>query len=120
MKPFDPSKPVRTRSGRAARIIATDLANRAGASRIAAAVMQDAGFESTLVVHSDGRVHRFGDTSFEDLVNVPEKHVRWASIYMWQGGMSVWLNRTREDADENAKDGRIACIRIEFEEGEGL
>ena len=50
----------------------------------------------------------------------PEKVVRWVNVYP---GVQVWLEgvwNTKEDADRNSISNRIACIRIEFEEGEGL
>lgn len=52
-----------------------------------------------------------------DLVNISEKIERWVNIYSREYG-----HATKEEADAcagNAKD-RIACIPIEFTEGEGL
>jgi hypothetical protein len=49
-----------------------------------------------------------------DLIEVKPKHVRWININPDSGFP------TRKDADLVAWNKRMACIRIEFEEGEGL
>jgi hypothetical protein len=55
------------------------------------------------------------DLSFEWRVK-PEKIVRWVNLYTDH----VCLYFTKDEADAGANRHRIACIRIEFEEGEGL
>jgi hypothetical protein len=57
-----------------------------------------------------------------DLVEVKSKHVRWINLYN-----PIGFHHTRESADEagQSRDSslagrRIACLRIEFEEGDGL
>lgn len=117
MKTFDPSKPVQTRGGRKARIVCADVK---GDKPIIAVLTKDDGAEYAERFRADGAMHNRpwpveGPT---DLVNVPEKHVRWVNAYA-SGSASVGY-RTREDADLYAGRQRIACIRIEFEEGEGL
>lgn len=44
----------------------------------------------------------------------PQKHKRWVNIYYTN------LFEKKEHADDGASSFRIACIEIEFEEGEGL
>jgi len=48
------------------------------------------------------------------LVNTPIKHKRWVNIY------PSTVHATREEADSGAARNRIACIEVEFEEGEGF
>lgn len=43
----------------------------------------------------------------------PQKLKRWVNVYSD-------THATREDADRGADGDRIACIEIEFEEGDGL
>ncbi len=64
------------------------------------------------------QIDRYGKSSrWQDVENIPEKLVRWVNLY--EGGAGA-AHITHELADQNAGIGRIACIRIEFEEGEGL
>lgn len=48
----------------------------------------------------------------------PQTHVRWMNVYpcMEYGT----LHMTEKEADQAATGIRIACIRIEYEDGEGL
>ena len=52
-----------------------------------------------------------------DLVDVPVKHTRWINVY---NGNIYHTHPTRKEADEYGGTNRIACIKIEYEEGEGL
>jgi hypothetical protein len=114
---FDPTKPpFRTRNGRPARIICTD--RRGEDDPILALVDNGNGGEELNSYKSNGR-YLFGRETEHDLVNVPQKRKRWLNIY--RGNYSGELCPTRDEADANAVIGaRIACIEIEFEEGEGL
>lgn len=66
--------------------------------------------------------------SIHDLVEVKEKQVRYVNIYINKGatdkyrtpGENAYFYNNRHEADINANHNRVACIRIEFEEGEGL
>lgn len=52
------------------------------------------------------------------LENVPEKHVRYFNVYA-RGYCGVSrLKESRAEADAVAGNGRIACVRVEFEEGQ--
>ncbi len=113
-KPFDPSKPVQTRDGRKARIIATD---RQGHEPLIALVTEPQGHECIYAFQPSGVCHPRAPGHADDLVNIVEKHVRWINIY--NGGCSV-PHKTKPEADLNAAGSRIACLRVEFEEGEGL
>jgi hypothetical protein len=59
-------------------------------------------------------VPSFDHTELEWRVK-PMTHVRWVNIYQETGSYA-----TRWDADTFAASSRIACLRIEFTEGEGL
>lgn len=48
----------------------------------------------------------------------PKKRVVWVNVYPYTDGARCY--ETREKADRIASSDRIACIRVEFEEGEGL
>ena len=118
MRKFDPTKPVQTRDGRKARIIATDASDPH--FPIVALLTQKAGGERPERYTFAGRYY-FGDDILRptDLVNVPpEKYVRWLNLYARPGLFTNHISR--EEADKHARPDRIACIRIEFEEGEGL
>ncbi len=120
-KPFDPTKPVQTRDGRKARILATD---KTGGQPIIALVQDPLSrccqpHEIAESFCSDGRYFPYGtDESSKDLVNIPQKIVQWINIYKKTGVGCA--HATREEADNIAMIDRVACIRIEVEEGEGL
>ena len=52
------------------------------------------------------------------LENVPKKHVRYLNVYKTPDGEITWLKESRARADAVAGNGRIACVRVEFEEGQ--
>lgn len=74
-----------------------------------------------------GRWNERTGENARDLVNIPEKHVRWVNVFGVAGtlGLSDPF-RSKEEADGSVRHmpisaaNRTACIRIEFEEGEGL
>lgn len=51
------------------------------------------------------------------LVNVKETITRWVNFYPTR---YPWDYNTKDEADKNAAPNRIACIKVEFKEGEGL
>lgn len=113
-KPFDPSKPVQTRDGKAARIIATD---KKGQFPIVALLTMPDGNEELFSVTRDGRSSTTMHLSSFDLINIPEKHTVWLNCYLGHCGD---FYPTREAADLGRSSNRIACVKVEFEEGEGL
>ena len=52
------------------------------------------------------------------LENVPEKHVRYFNVYIYGDTEVSRLKESRARADAVASNGRIACVRVEFEEGQ--
>lgn len=53
-----------------------------------------------------------------DLIPVPKKRTVWVNVY----GVNdiVLCGSTKDTAERCAAPGRIACVSLEFEEGEGL
>lgn len=116
-KSFDPTKPVKTRAGVPARVIAT---NAKGDQPIIALV-EEQGEEIPRSFTTDGFFFPTRKESSTDLVNVPppKKTIKvWVNIY--DGGISP--HQTQEIAELRATDRRLACkeITIEYTEGEGL
>ena len=116
---FDPTKSVQTRDGKPARIICTDAKNADGRPMIVL-VEVPKGHETAISYAANGRYaaekHDF------DLINVPQKHKRWLNIYSGTNWPFLGTHfATRAEADQEAyPNTRIACIEIEFTEGEGL
>lgn len=77
-------------------------------------------YEAVLFACEDGRVD-----DYRSIVNVAQKHAIWLNCYAGDDGEVAhchWHD-SREGADHWASlncNRRIACIRIDFEEGEGL
>ena len=65
--------------------------------------------------YSDGRVCRLSSNG-HDLM--PQKKVAWLNIY--PEGVVYGEYESKACADMGACPDRIACIRVEYEEGEGL
>lgn len=107
---FDPTKPVQTRCGYPARILATDVR---GKFPVIAAV-EKGGTETVFQFGLDGDCD---ETTRLDLINIPQKHVRWVNVYATRADA---VHKSKDLADAYCSHDRIACIRIEFQEGEGL
>ena len=82
MKPFDPTKPVQTRSGKKARIICTD--RRGHNERPIIALVDHGGNETVLSYYPDGTLE--GDDN--DLVNIPETVTVWITVHRIEGGFN--------------------------------
>lgn len=79
MSSFDPTKPVQTRDGRKARIIATDAKLTDGRS-IIALVERTNGGEMARYVYEDGSWFGSYVTDPSDLINVPEETVEYRTV----------------------------------------
>ena len=125
-KPFDPTKPVQTRDGRPARIVAQGL--KSHYSIIAVITEPDGGERA--ITHTAEGVYRSGSSEpgLNDLINVPEKRrIKGFFNLYYEQYVSVPIgpvfHPTRELADSRAgSNPRFACIPvdIEVEEGQGL
>ncbi len=78
---FDPTKPVRTRDGRPARIVVTDLKGFYE-DTILALVKSPSGREYTYTYTADGSYVRDDTISPHDLINVPERTETFQNVYL--------------------------------------
>lgn len=111
---FDPTKPVQTRDGHAARILCTDLKNRS--TPIIAAITNYADIEEVVHRYSNGT--QSIDSAFEtlkDLVNVPV--VRYEFQNVWDGQRKTHWRYDAYDACRVAgqnQPGSFGVIRFTF------
>ena len=116
-EPFDPTKPCQTRAGVKVRILCT----YAGGEYPIAGLVQglnDIAYRWT----SDGKFLTNGKLKDNDLINIPEKRKVWVNVY--RDGQFVMFGKEQTckcDCDNQTGGGdRIACVKVEFTEGEGL
>ena len=119
MKEFNPKEPVQFRHApEQVRVVATDLKD----DRPIVIAVTVAGKETIRYRYADGRVISGRENPY-DLVNVPKKYEVWINFYDDVGdprGYDSYSYSSRAIADESADSTRIACIRVEFTEGDGL
>lgn len=118
-KPLDLSKPVQTRDGRKARIICTDL--KCPDFPIVAAFQLTGSFneEVSSTFRRDG-TFLSGTQTVSDLINVPEKREVWINFYPKEEGRLPRVHDTKSDADKHASKDREACVKVVYQEGDGL
>jgi len=110
---LDLNKPVQIRDGRKARIICTD---RAGNYSIVALVGD---IEDIEIFTEKGQIRVGRDNQPGDLINVPEKHVRYLNVYSIGGKLGPFESfRTASEAEKMRGSNCIACKRVEFKEGQ--
>jgi len=119
MKTLDLTKPVQTRNGLPARILITDFKHKE--YTVAAAVTKD-GKEQLYTYDKTGRfMHECRHEL--DLINIPVEITKTSWLNVYSNDLLIdCLHSTREQADMQACDGRIACIPVTYTytEGEGL
>lgn len=121
---IDFSKPVQTRDGRPARILATDL--RHPDYSVVAAVSDGNNLEEIIRFTPEGSFWKARGGRPEpdraDLVNVPRKIGReiWVNVYPTDD--SYGAMKSKAVADQWAGGTRIACVKvvIDCNEGDGL
>lgn len=119
MKKLDLTKPVQTRDGRPARILATDV--RHAIYPVVAVVTHPDGGEAIIVATREG--HYFSDYSHPshlDLMNVPETKVLELWVVVHSCGTRTF-HRSYEDARAQllpANGGTIIHVKQEYIEGE--
>ena len=118
-KEFDPTKPCATVDGRKAKVMAVDVDGGNDGPLIAARIANRVAALGEYIALFYPNGSAFGFDAQEGLVNVPEKIVRYVNWYETGNSAFVTSYASRRDA-ENAAAGwhRIACIRVEFEEGQ--
>ena len=115
MKKLDPTKPVQLRDGRQVRNVCWDYLLSNGMIGISAIVRtNDNEHDFYQLWYSNGIAYQGMSDNSNDLINVPERIKGWVNIY------SNSIHSTKQDADNNAGKGRIACTYIDIPEGEGL
>ena len=125
MKPFDLEKakagePVMTRDGCKARVICFDRED-VDFPLVALVTDPESGTEILETYRADGRYTIAVAVTDPDLVMAPVKKEGWMNIYSRDGGVFASVRggpffATKELADENTNDNRIACMRVEWEE----
>lgn len=118
MSKIDWTKPLETLSGYPVlEVLATDLS-----PPFTHCIKLDLDGEKTVRrCMPDGKVyHDLSDSQF-NLRNVPERSECWVNVYRrTDGDLSFVVKHTRKMADVHASPGRIACVHVEFKEGDGL
>lgn len=114
MKNLDITKPVQTRDGKPARIVSTKLGDTYPLGVIATYPDGKEVFYTCVI---NGKYNAISSYSVLDLINVPEKRAVWLNIYE---NNFVIMHTNKESCDSLASPGRIACIEVEFEVGQGL
>lgn len=112
---FDPTKPVQTRNGRKARIICTDLQYDVSSTRILALITDSEGSEIVKLFKMQGQ-NNYGAANENDLINVPEKLVRYIGI--WNQGYTGFSYITPHEARSKwsgYSTPPIAVARVEIE-----
>lgn len=108
---IDWTKPIETMDGCPARVIATDIK---GDCPILIAKMKSDGTEIVALLDKMGR---YLPTLGQAVRNIPPAPVvRYFNVYSdYRVGVG---HNTRKKADYNAMPDRIACVRVEFKEGQ--
>lgn len=121
-KPIDVTKPVQTRSGLKVRLIETNLNNRK--RKLAGVLTMADGEEFVASWNVDGRAGEFGVDPL-DLVQAPVPRKGWMNVYdstSTPGIMNAVIFPTKEQADRPPRQPgrrRIACVLVDFIEGQG-
>jgi len=111
---IEAGKKYRTRGGDEVEVLRTDL--KRGDPVLAVLTSKVGGYQEAVYYYSDGS-YCPDERSPSDLISeIKPKRVVWMNVY--QECCTSYGFSTREEADDYAGDGRIACVRVEFEEGQ--
>ncbi|MDE2105110.1 MAG: hypothetical protein KGL39_48170 [Patescibacteria group bacterium] len=113
---LDLTKPMQTRDGRKARLLASDLKSQ---FQLVFVITDKDGNEHVGERYADGR-YSSGYDRPHDIINVPEPpkvHVEYRNCYQ-RGVLNYYGYPSRVEADKEAGPNRIACIRITWTEGQ--
>jgi hypothetical protein len=108
---FDPTKPVQTRDGRPARILAQDLVHPN--YTYVAAIMREDGCESAIVLNQYGRQWA-GVERPSDLINIPERVTKYLNLYKNNGGGRY--HSSLEEASDNRCTAIHGILALTFED----
>lgn len=117
---IDLTKPITTRDGQPVTILKTNLKTTTNYTILGYATAKD-GTHTVCVWDPQGRVS-FGRETNNDLINKPKVIKGWVNVYpMFSNASRVLvLHPTREIADDQSNEDRVACIYVEWQEGTGL
>jgi len=121
MKELDKDRPVQLRDGRQVRNICWDYQLSRGLIGVSAICRSKDGSRDYWQEWTmDGYLYPpCNGISPDNLINVPKRIKGWLNVY--GEGAIVQFHETKEMADKYAsKQGRIACIKINYTVGEGL
>ena len=120
-------EPIQTRNGMKVEIQKMDLKDKGGvlaAYPVLAIVTDSDGSELVVCYTLQGKFAARDESEHDlDIINVPKKREMWMNVYpiRYENQQpEVYFHPTKEDADRTAGNDRVACIRIEYAEGEGL
>ena len=116
---IDINKKYRTRDGREVRIYATDGGGR---NPVHGSIKEEDGWIFQ-VWPQNGRYFEDDDEDYRiDLIEVRHRHKRTVWLNVYEDDLDAYTAASKKNADENASEDRIACIKVklDFEEGEGL
>ena len=110
---IDINKKYQTRGGRPVELLTTN----ARGERPVVGYIGD--WDNLIRWSLDGTNNSYSYLKAFDLVEVKPKpkpkRVMWLNVYPDD---DAYMPRTRKDADDSSRGGRIACLKIEFEEGQ--
>ncbi len=112
---LDINKPIQTRDGRPVEI----LTFKGRSSRYP--IVGYVGDSTDTYTWTVDGTYLVGDVKPTDLVNTSQKHIGYANVYLAassEGLYNIYSYPTRDHADRMKAGNRIACIRIEFVEGQ--
>ena len=119
-KKFDYKKPFQTRNGCKAELLADDLSDF---YCLGVKVIDKDNYSQIHTYSIDGIYNESLQNNDLDLINIPQNITKWLNIYLkdiTDNYVYAYAYDTKEEADNMCSDKRTACIKIEFEEGEGL
>ena len=112
----DWTKPVQTRDGRAVRVLCTDA--KGSPYPVIALLIGSDGSEVLDTFTEEGKAHSNAALSRNDLVNVPEREVRYVNWYtslIWT--VAVCMSRAEADRRASSSSCRGAVLRVTIEDG---
>ena len=115
MKKLNPNKPVMLENGREVRNTCFDYKISLEVIGISGIVRsKDDCYDYQVVWFNTGKPYNIANIAGNSLINVPERIKGWINIY------ESHVHPIKQDADNNAGSGCIACIYIDVPVGEGL
>lgn len=111
---FDPKKPVRTRDGRAARIICEDAVGEQPIVALVRVKTTKGPIEITHNYSENGRYYISDNDCVLDLVNIPERKSYWVNVYYDKTVGSTWYSL--EDLKKSNTRHAAGVIELVFED----